>query len=153
VLLIALGVRSYWWVDGVKCYRPLNATYFLVSANNELRLEIIPDWNPPVFSRPWGTRMVVPDMPKVAAGRYCRMFSVPVDRDPDRMATSILGFRLASPPAVRLPVIPHWFAVTLIGAVAVMFWPRSFYLRFSLSTLLIATTLVAVVLGLIVWQR
>jgi hypothetical protein len=44
-------------------------------------------------------------------------------------------------------VVPHWFGVLLFAALAVVPWIR----RFSLRTLLIATTLVAVVLGLIVW--
>ena len=46
--------------------------------------------------------------------------------------------------------VPHWFALLScipIGAVSWAKWSN----RFSLRTLLIATTLVAVVLGLIVW--
>jgi hypothetical protein len=46
-------------------------------------------------------------------------------------------------------IFPHWFAVAVSGALATSVWvPWS--RRFSLRTLLIATTLVAVVLGLIV---
>jgi hypothetical protein len=43
---------------------------------------------------------------------------------------------------------PHWFAMLTALAIAATPWLRW---RFSLRTLLIATTLVAVVLGLIVW--
>ena len=47
-------------------------------------------------------------------------------------------------------VAPHWFPALLSVVLATIPWfSRSF--RFSLRTLLIATTLVAVVLGLIVW--
>ena len=45
-------------------------------------------------------------------------------------------------------VVPHWFAVLSFAALATIPWLRW---QFSLRTLLIATTLVAVVLGLIVW--
>jgi hypothetical protein len=156
VLLICSWVRSYRWVDGVKCYRPMHATYFLVSASKELRLEIIPDSNPPNFSYFPSTykgvhRLSVPPMRDANADGYCRVFNAPASGDPDRLATSIMGFRLVSPPAKQLPVIPHWFAVSLFGVLAVAPWRRSSDWRFSLRTLLIATTLVAVVLGLVVW--
>jgi membrane protein DedA with SNARE-associated domain len=48
---------------------------------------------------------------------------------------------------------PHWFAVLVVAATAFGFalpWPS---FRFSLRTMLIATTLVAVVLGLVVWAN
>ena len=44
--------------------------------------------------------------------------------------------------------IPHWFAVALAATFAATPWLRW---RFSLRTLLIAITLVALVLGLVVW--
>ena len=51
---------------------------------------------------------------------------------------------------VRPTVFPHWFLVLLSAAVAYMPWlPWSN--RFSLRTLLIVTTLIAVLLGLIVY--
>jgi hypothetical protein len=43
---------------------------------------------------------------------------------------------------------PHWFAATTISFLATAPWIRW---RFSLRTLFIATTLVTVALGLIVW--
>jgi hypothetical protein len=48
----------------------------------------------------------------------------------------------------RTVIFPHWFAVALVGVVAVAPWLRW---RFSLRTLLIATTLVAVGLGTVVY--
>ncbi len=49
--------------------------------------------------------------------------------------------------------VPLWFPVSLVATVAVLPWavPLSKLRRFSLRTLLIATTLVAVGLGLIAW--
>jgi hypothetical protein len=47
-------------------------------------------------------------------------------------------------------VCPLWFPVLIVATFATAPWLRW---RFSVRTLLIATTLVAVVLGLIVWLR
>jgi hypothetical protein len=46
---------------------------------------------------------------------------------------------------------PYWFPVAIVATIAVLPWMRELKWRFSLRTLLIATTLVALVLGLIVW--
>jgi hypothetical protein len=46
---------------------------------------------------------------------------------------------------------PIWFLVMFAVTVATLPWIRQLRWRFTLRTLLIATTLVAVVLGLIVW--
>jgi hypothetical protein len=48
-------------------------------------------------------------------------------------------------------VIPHWFLVALFAIAAGLPWIRHTNCRFSLRTLLIATTLVAVALGAIVY--
>jgi hypothetical protein len=55
---------------------------------------------------------------------------------------------LTNSPGIFYVGIPHWFLVMPGVALAGVPW---FLGRFSLRTLLIATTLVAVVLGLIVW--
>jgi hypothetical protein len=47
--------------------------------------------------------------------------------------------------------MPYWFLVITPALFAALPWARQLRWRFSLRTLLIATTLVAVVLGLIVW--
>jgi len=47
--------------------------------------------------------------------------------------------------------VPYWFLVATITAISIIPWIR-WSKRFSVRTLLIATTLVAVVLGLIVWS-
>ena len=47
-------------------------------------------------------------------------------------------------------LVPHWFAVIVAGSLSAALWLRW---SFSLRTLLIATTLVAVGLALIVWLR
>jgi hypothetical protein len=52
--------------------------------------------------------------------------------------------------AGRVVVIPHWSPVLLFGAIASCPWLPWFKWRFSVRTLLIATTLVAVGLGMVV---
>jgi hypothetical protein len=48
---------------------------------------------------------------------------------------------------------PYWLVTTSVAILAATPWIRQLRWRFSLRTLLIATTLVAVALGLIVWLR
>jgi hypothetical protein len=48
--------------------------------------------------------------------------------------------------------IPHWLLIIFFAIAAAFVWLR-WSKRFSLRTLLIAMTLIAVVLGLIVWMR
>jgi hypothetical protein len=50
----------------------------------------------------------------------------------------------------RFVVLPHWFLIAFLAVLAVVPWIH-WSNRFSLRTLLIATTLVAVVLGLAVY--
>lgn len=50
-------------------------------------------------------------------------------------------------------MFPHWFAALLLGLVSMLPWlkaPTSY--QFSLRSLLIATTLISILLGLIVWD-
>src|SRR5262249_46214756 len=66
---------------------------------------------------------------------------------------SVWGFGAASYSGRSVVTVPFWFVTLLSALLDGLPWlsslPRSS--RFSLRTLLIATTLVAVVLGLIVW--
>jgi hypothetical protein len=62
---------------------------------------------------------------------------------------SLLGFYVAYEPGVSYIWIPYWFLIPLSVIAAAAPWLRH---RFSLRTLLIATTLIAVVLGMIVWM-
>jgi hypothetical protein len=48
-------------------------------------------------------------------------------------------------------MLPHWAVVVFFGSLAILPWMPHVRWRFSLRTLLIATTLVAVVLGLAVY--
>jgi hypothetical protein len=60
-------------------------------------------------------------------------------------------FRFAMPEVQTTASVPHWFLVVSATILATLPWIRQLRWRFSLRTLLIATTLVAVVLGAIVY--
>jgi hypothetical protein len=61
------------------------------------------------------------------------------------------GFSFRQPnDSVYQLVVPHWCPVLLLAVFAALPWLR-WSMRFSLRTLLIVTTFVAAVLGLIVW--
>ena len=50
------------------------------------------------------------------------------------------------------PMVPYWFLVVISIALSTSTWLQARIQRFSLRTMLIATTLVAVVLGLAAWM-
>jgi hypothetical protein len=66
-----------------------------------------------------------------------------------RRAHSFLGFRWNSDQSIYEVALPFWFLVFLTGSLAVFPWVRQLRCRFSLRTLLIVTTLVAIALGLV----
>jgi hypothetical protein len=60
---------------------------------------------------------------------------------------TVSGFQWQTSATGYLIQTPHWFLVLAFGTISVMPW--AYKLRFSLRTLLLATTLVGVLLGLI----
>jgi hypothetical protein len=67
----------------------------------------------------------------------------------DANFNAIGGFGIGQSPSLTYAlVLPNWFAVSLMIALAFVAWPRRNY-HFRLRSLLAATTVVAVVLGLI----
>jgi hypothetical protein len=126
-LLIVLWVRSYSWFD-LYSVRPLGGHEFQIDQSaGKIRILIssILDASQPVGFR---------------------SFPLTDDLIDNDQTTPVFGtWRERS---IRVIHGPHWFAVMLSCAFAMLPWACS---RFSLRTLLIATTLVAVVLGLIVW--
>jgi hypothetical protein len=138
VLLIVLWVRSYWRLDAIAYKHPPRLSVWLVSSNGELRCEI--------ERKPANVSVLGSDVDNYYA------FVRPTLLDPERAnGSGILGFRLLGGNLAPVPVIPHWFAITVFGTLGIVVGCVRF--QFSLRTLLIATALVAVVLGLIVWLR
>ena len=122
VLLIVLWVRSYWWVDMTS----RNSTINICSMSGKLLI-----------------------------GKTLTVVSIRRPNPPFSNAAARFGF-------YPMPLgdwvftfenngltLPYWLCILVLGLIARapwILWPK----RFSIRTLLIATTLIAVVLGLIV---
>jgi hypothetical protein len=130
LLLIALWARSYWRAE-VVTGRHI-AHYEAISVRGRLKLSLLDD--------PWPVPLV----------------SNHKSFGPDQRESDILyehvqlyangrGFRWDK--HVRV-LLPYWFPVVLLAICAGLPWLPS---RFSLRTVLIATTLVAVVMGLVAY--
>ena len=130
VLLVALWVRSYWWWDGI--YGP-GAPSAVSSLQGRLHFVFqdfaIPPVGWTVTSREVET--LGDNRPRLSGWESSSGFDVEVQDD------------------LTVIAVPNWFLVALLGTISAVPWVKSFR-RFSLRTLLIATTLVAVGLGIIV---
>jgi hypothetical protein len=119
VLLIALWVRSYSWLDTVS----LLGKYPLASFQGNI-----------LCNKPWVISYEGPTPPSLPSYRY-GICTIP-----------------STQPGLFILVgghsLPLWCSIVLAIGVGIAGWLPQ---RFSLRTLLIATTLVAVGLGLIVW--
>jgi hypothetical protein len=126
VLLIALWVRSYWWEDIVTWGLSSGPGYMFGSINGEVSAARFSSRNGTVSLgwRAWTNP---------ADGRRAWSTSE---------SATFIGFRYGT----FFTVVPQWFIVALSAAVAAAPWIQ-WNRRFSLRTLLIATTLVAVGLG------
>jgi hypothetical protein len=125
VALIALWVRSYTWFDLVI----LSPNYGMVSewGGIDMTPVLIPPG--PVLNRLVSMRG--------GKGSYARL------------DYSLVGFGYSHTPTLPRIGIPYWFPFLLLVALAALPW-LGVPARFTTRTLLIATTLVAAALGLIV---
>jgi hypothetical protein len=131
LLLCVLWVRSYWRWDEIGV--PLGANgYSLTSAVGRLGL--------------YGER---PDVPVTSWWYFHTEVDAPFLDNPHRSGVprslSLSNLELRS-----IAAAPHLSLIFLLVVVSTLPWLRP---RFSLRTLLIATTLIAVVLGIIAWAR
>jgi hypothetical protein len=128
LLLVVLWVRSYWWVE---------ALYLPVPRYRAVGVGIIPGslaFDIALSETPW------------------RTVHIPADdwldeRDPP--SSRFWGFFEVQ--AKTAVVVPFWFLLVTIASVGTIPWLRQLPYQFSLRTLLIAMTLVAVALGAIVY--
>jgi hypothetical protein len=124
VLLCVLWARSYSWIDVVEVRKPFPPS----AIGSGFGIVLARAYREPESSH-WS-------------------HSTYSTRNQERMPTT-LGFSV-EPSAFELVITaPYWFVLGLTGIIAAFGCPPW---RFSLRTLLIATTLVAVGLGLIVWS-
>ena len=123
LLLIALWVRSYWWADDLMLPLPNQQHFVIHSMQGSTSWYITSGIN---FHGFWTSESV-----ELLTHGLSQPFS-------------IVSFDIQ---ILRRPVLlPHWLLISLFGTLAALPWLRW---RFSLRTLLIGMTLVAVALGLI----
>jgi hypothetical protein len=135
LLMVVLWVRSCWREDTINGYLSPNDGFSCIAMGGRIILAFflsIPEnshWVWYVNSDPTGT----------SVSPYGRWFGF-----------GFLPQRGTNAPAI---IIPYWFPTLLFGLLAALPWLSWLRWRFSLRTLLLATTLVAVVLGLVVAVR
>jgi hypothetical protein len=134
VLLIVLWVRSYWWQDCIVGNLGPHVNLLNISSDaGQLKYVDIRrnDISPTKFT--------------IMSRRSDEIMKKVSGFDSNLVA----GFGVRLAPNTWSIAVPHWFAVVLFATLATLPWIRW---RFTIRTLLIVTTLVAVVLGLIVWS-
>src|SRR4051812_6780101 len=129
VLLIALWVRSYRYADDL---------VITLTKTRQLELQSVPGrciaFTASALSRPISS-----------FARY--MNTKPQGAEHAHLKHGVLGGEWA----MSTVWVAHWILAAVFLLLGIAPWAR--YVRFTLRTLLIATTLVAVVLGAIVWLR
>jgi len=125
-------VRSYWWRDFVIGPLPGEYGFELMSIPSRLEAEL---W--------WDGQ------PLWVNGSIALTELWPEHVEP--LAFTGLGFGVRHLPDRSIVFLPYWFLAIAMATSASLPWVSRCRWRFSLRTLLIATTLVAVVLGLIVY--
>ena len=134
VLLIVLWVRSYWWYD-VLYGRFSNAVNIQIgSCRGNVGYTRVNDGS--VIR--WGTKTYSMEDWDARGGVNGKWLGYIHGGTLQLLTIADVG-------------VPHWFLMLVFMALTAAPWYRQIRWRFSLRTLLIATSLVAVVLGLIVW--
>jgi hypothetical protein len=132
LLLIALWVRSYWWVDGFSA--PLTSKYYFGAASSPgcIGFAFHPVWKS--SDRDW-------HFDSVPTERWLE--NVRHDRLPNiSRVWGTFDFQRYS------YIAPDWFVLIVLATLAAVPWLRW---RFGLRSLLIGMTLVAVLLGVVIW--
>jgi hypothetical protein len=131
VLLITLSVRSYWWVEGARA--PLSATRSFQFGTLPGLLAV-------------GMRNV-PGEPFMVDRRQTADWRK-LHSGPSQLWGGVIMRQ-----SDNVVYLPLWILVVVSGAVCAKPLVRQLPKRFTTRTLLIATTLVALALGVIVWLR
>jgi hypothetical protein len=132
--LCVLWVRSYWFRDVIHCRTSGSSVIVFASMKGRL---IAYDYELPSVASQWNLKSA-----KIVNGEYYWA--------DEAQYRGFFGLLVKDVNDSRLFGAPHWFFVSSTVAVAVVTWTRC-STRFTLRTLLIAITLVAVVLGLGIW--
>jgi hypothetical protein len=147
VLLIAVWLRSTHHLDVL--FGPVYGSRNATISSGDGRLTIVAFWSDPRGSMSQWTHQIylVQNLPADRESRPSLGFK---KRGP------LLGFSSLQPAKGNGytnddgigVIVPYWFVFLIFGMLATLSWTT---LRFTLRTLLIATTLVAVGLGLVAW--
>jgi hypothetical protein len=133
VLLCVLWVRSYWWVDTIQISCGSYRTLHIVSIPSRLGFLLLTMQSDRYSFYHQG----------VDDWRTVRARAEPLPELPSQLIGGWINYR-----GTRGVLIPFWLLAATGAAVAFVPWIPH---RFSVRTLLIAITLVAIGLGLIVW--
>jgi hypothetical protein len=137
VALMGMWVRSYWWLDNWK-FSPLSACRVgIASANGRIAIRA-------GFENPKPSDTVFKLTQYRVGDRTTDLARI------DQHYSAVAGFGFLRNGGLRFFMFPYWSIVLLIGGLSFLPWSRVKY-RFSVRTLLIATTFLAVVLGMIAW--
>jgi hypothetical protein len=136
VALMGMWVRSYHWNDSLTAQAAHSKLYQVATCSGQMEVSL-------------GCRLVGPitaDLHSWSVGSYESQPNpfLPTSGMPNTLQR--IGFNSSGP----IFVMPFWFLVLTSGSLAMLFqlrWP----LRFNLRSLFIATTFLAVVLGMIAW--
>jgi hypothetical protein len=158
VLLILFWVRSYSFDDEFTA-DVWNTKFGLGSKLGRVTLSVSRHMIAPGLRWHVGTRRLQTDEPnftwKAPVSSGIAQFLTHIDPDwwkEDRGYERTYGFGIARGAPARFVIVsmPHWFPILLATAAAISPW-ITWTRRFSLRTLLIGTTLVAIALGLIMY--
>ena len=134
VALCVLWLRSYWYIDAIIFDSPWAKAFGGASVVGEIEIGMTP----------------------LSPNNFVKFDSHGViDRSEERAfmheySSTICGFGVSHGTPETFILIPHWFAILLVSGIAIGIWKRPYW-RFSLRTMLIVTTLVAVGFGLAVY--
>jgi hypothetical protein len=134
VVLCMLWVRSYWCRDVIRCRTSGSNVIVFASMKGSL---FAYDYVLPNIAPLWELKTI-----EIVNGGYFWA--------DEAQYRGILGFIVKDVLESRILGAPHWFFVLSTVAISTAPWIR-YTTRFSLRTMLIATTLVAILLGLGVW--
>jgi hypothetical protein len=124
-----MWMRSNWRMDELWVPLPLKLGIGLISYDNIASISLEDRGSTPPIA-------------------YLHSNSQDVNKHANLRPKTFMGFTLVREPSVTYGSMPYWFVIAVTTVTAAAPWARD---RFSLRTLFIATTLVAVVLGVIVW--
>jgi hypothetical protein len=153
LLLIVLWMLSYWWNGSVELRVSSTREFMVMSVQGYTYWGTLPDqyWNWNVSMEPLdegNQTFILTTGTRTVTHEAIRTGNLASNANAGLNWRGLFGFGLSHSPDVQFVSFPHWFLVLLSAAFATAPW---LHWRFSLRTLLIATTLVAVVLGAVIY--